>query len=325
MTDWDGCRWDGRTGHYESWFQRANHPSRPLAFWIRHTLFCPEGQPDKAEGEIWAVWFDGENGRTVAAKTELPRRDCAFATTGLEVRMPGAHLHDHQLEGGAGALKWKLGWAPGGAPSLLYPEGMYAGSFPKAKALSVAPNTRFSGTIEVDGQSHSVDAWPGSHNHNWGSQHTHRYAWAQVNGFDDAPDVFLECATAQLKIGPVTTPKMTIAVLQLEGRRFELNSVPLALKARAEVGGFDWKFSTAGSGVELDVAVTAPKERFVGLRYRNPPGGVRACLNSKLARCTVTLRENGRTRTMTSASRAAFEILCDPEDPRVAMIGGFSA
>src|SRR4051812_43705064 len=121
MTDWEGCRWDGRSGHYESWFQRANHPSRPLAFWIRHTIFCPDGRPEAAEGEIWAVWFDGEQHRTVAAKAELPRRDCAFSPNGLEVRLPGAHLHGRVVEGGAGALKWKLGWVGGGAPSLLYP------------------------------------------------------------------------------------------------------------------------------------------------------------------------------------------------------------
>lgn len=29
-------------GHYESFFQRANHPTRPLAFWIRYTIFSPK-------------------------------------------------------------------------------------------------------------------------------------------------------------------------------------------------------------------------------------------------------------------------------------------
>ena len=48
------------TGHYESFFLRANHPSLPLAFWIRYTIFSPQGQPEKAIGELWAVYFDGE-------------------------------------------------------------------------------------------------------------------------------------------------------------------------------------------------------------------------------------------------------------------------
>ena len=31
------------TGHYESFFQRANHPTEPRAFWIRYTVFSPSG------------------------------------------------------------------------------------------------------------------------------------------------------------------------------------------------------------------------------------------------------------------------------------------
>ena len=34
---------DSSPGHYESWFLRGNHPSRPLAFWIRYTIFHPRG------------------------------------------------------------------------------------------------------------------------------------------------------------------------------------------------------------------------------------------------------------------------------------------
>ena len=40
------CAPTTRDGHYESFFQRANHPSRPLAFWIRYTALIPRGAPD---------------------------------------------------------------------------------------------------------------------------------------------------------------------------------------------------------------------------------------------------------------------------------------
>ncbi len=43
-------------GHYESFFQRANHPSRPLAFWIRYTIFSPKNRPQDALGEVWAAF-----------------------------------------------------------------------------------------------------------------------------------------------------------------------------------------------------------------------------------------------------------------------------
>jgi hypothetical protein len=51
-------------------------------------------------------------------------------------------------------------------------------------------------------------------------------------------------------------------------------------------------------------------EWFVALRYGNPPGGDKRCLNSKLAHCELTLRRAGRAVTLRS-QRAAFEILED--------------
>jgi hypothetical protein len=325
MPDWNGCRWDGRSGHYESWFQRANHPTRPLAFWIRHTIFCPAGNPEAAQGEIWAVWFDGETGRKVAAKTELPREQCVFAAAGLDVKLGPAQLSSGLLEGKTGPLKWKLCWSGKDEPSLLLPPSLYAGGFPKAKGLTANPDARFSGTLEVDGVSQFIDGWPGSHNHNWGVRHTDRYTWAQVCGFDDAPGVFLECMTAQIKLGPVFSPRMTVAVLNLDGRRIELNTIPRALAASARAENFEWKLSSKGQGVEVEATVDAAQERFVALRYRNPPGGAKACLNTKLARCSLTVTENGSRRVFSSASRAAFEILCEEDDSRVAQVGGFSA
>ena len=42
---WNRCRFvpSSERGHYESFFQRANHDERPLAFWIRYTIFVPSG------------------------------------------------------------------------------------------------------------------------------------------------------------------------------------------------------------------------------------------------------------------------------------------
>lgn len=320
--DWDGCRWDGQRGHYESWFQRANHPTRPLAFWIRHTLFCPKGKPEAAEAELWSVWFDGEKNRTVAAKTELPRRDCAFDPKTLDVKMPGASLKPGVLVGGTSKVKWDLRWSGGLGPSLLLNEALYAGGFPKAKMLTCVPNAVFAGTITVEGEVFAIDGWEGSHNHNWGSQHTDRYAWAQVCGFDDAPGVFLECGTGQVRIGPVMTPRVTVAALTVDGQRYAFSSLVRGALAKAAPEGLGLRFTKVQDGMQLDVAVDAPPERFVGLRYRNPIGGAKACLNSKIARCTATLRTPGHVRTFTTANRAAFEILCEENDPRVRTIGG---
>jgi hypothetical protein len=59
--------------------------------------------------------------------------------------------------------------------------------------------------------------------------------------------------------------------------------------------------------------IDAEPSAFVVLEYRNPPGGIKYCLNTKLARCelVVTDRASGETETLTSEHGALFEVLGD--------------
>ena len=306
-----------RAGHYESWFQRANHPTRPLAFWIRYTIFSPKGRPQDAVGELWAIWFDGERGRHLALKRELPIAACRFAPQGLHLNIGEALLRDDTLQGAIdagtrGSLRWALDYADGQPPLLLLPEPLYAGGFPKAKVLVGTPNAVYRGTLWVDGQRVEIDAWQGSQNHNWGSRHTDHYAWGQVAGFDEAPEAFLECSTARLKLGPLWTPPLSVAVLRLDGQEYRFDSLARSWRARARFELGHWTLQHRAPGLALTVEMRAPHEDFVGLAYANPPGGIKTCLNSKLADCRVTLtRDDAVVRELHCHRRAAFEILGD--------------
>jgi len=159
-------------GLYESYFLRANHPERALAFWIRYTVFCPQGRPQEAQGELWAIWFDGEMQRIVAVKESRPIAECRFSPERLDARIGTATLADGRLEGRAAsadhAVSWRLTFAGEEPPLLLLPGSLYAGGFPKAKALVARPNGLFSGTLTVDGREIAIDGWRGSQNHNQG-------------------------------------------------------------------------------------------------------------------------------------------------------------
>ncbi len=303
-------------GHYESWFQRANHPDRPLAFWIRYTLFSPRGRPADAVGELWAVWFDGERERVVAVKEERPLAACGFGADGLLARVGDAVLGPADLTGASHAhghtLTWRLAYGGGGTPLLLLPPALYARAFPKAKALVGRPNAVYDGTFTVDGDAIAISGWVGSQNHNWGTRHTDRYAWGQVAGFDGVPESFLECATAQVRVGPLWTPAMTLLVLRIDGDEIALNTLGQAARARGRIDGLEWRFRSARDGIEIEGRIAAPAPRFAGLRYANPPGGAKICLNSKLAACELTLRRRGRAPlVLRAADRTAFEILDD--------------
>lgn len=306
-----------RAGHYESFFVRANHPSRPLAFWIRYTLFSPRGHPEEAIGELWAIYFDGETGKHVAVKQEVPIAHCTFSASEFHVDIGDAFLRPGTLNGSAAshahAISWKLSFAGTAAPLLLLPPALYRAALPKAKSLVSLPFATFQGSLAVDRAVIDISGWIGSQNHNWGSKHTDHYAWGQVAGFDNSAESFLEIGTARLKIGPFWTPFMTLLVLRHRGQDLALNSLRQSLRARASFTYFDWRFRSENDAVRIDGRITAPREAFVGLRYFNPPGGIKQCLNSKLASCELTLtnKRSAASEVLSTQQRAAFEILTD--------------
>jgi len=315
---WNSARFakGSRAGHYESWFQRANHPTLPQAFWIRYTIFGPEKQPDKAQRELWAVYFDGEKQSICAANQELPIAQCNFDTTRLKANIGESTLDDSSLEGALSGTKdslaWSLNYTSPEDVLLVFADSMYKAPIPKAKALVGSPNAVYSGSLTVAGNEVPVEGWIGSQNHNWGSKHTDRYAWGQVAGFDDEPASFLEVGTGRLKIGPVWTPPMTVMTLRLDGRQYRLSTIPQSLKAKGSYEYFSWDFQSKTKEIAIEGSISATGADFVGLPYRNPPGGVKTCLNSKIARCDLTVRLPGQApRKLTSANRAAFEILTD--------------
>lgn len=314
-----GCRYDPAraAGHYESYFLRANHATRPSAFWIRYTLFSPRGRPQDTQGELWAIAWD--EGRLTAVKQARPLAECAFGRRLMSVLVGASRLDEREAAGEAASnghsIGWDLAFAGGDPPLLLLPEPYYERGFPKAKMMVLAPNAVFRGTITVDGAAMAVDDWVGSVNHNWGVRHTDQYAWGQVAGFDGAPGTFLEVGTGRVKMGPLWTPWITSLVLTDGGESFALRGIPRGVRARARYTLFDWTFEGKDRGATLRGRISAPRDAFVALTYPNPPGGAKICLNSKIARAEITIARPGAPeRRLVCERRAAFEILTDRDD-----------
>lgn len=318
MIPYHGCQHSGQPGHYESWFLRANHPSKAQAFWIRYTLFVPKDKRPSL-GELWAIWFDGEQKRVIAVKQEHPLSACEFGTGQMQVRIGDSHLQSHLLTGSARhnghEISWSLGYEGEPEALLFLPENLYKARLPKAKSVVSRPQVSYRGKLIVDGEEMVIDRWPGSENHNWGSQHTDQYAWGQVAAFDNAPGAFLECITARVKVGPLRSPWMSIACLRVDGRDYLFNSLARAFRADGRYHFFDWQLATGNGRERLSVSMSAPASHFTALTYYNPPKGSKTCLNSKIARCEVRLERPGQpVLTLTSAHGAAFEILTDRND-----------
>jgi len=307
---------NSKKGHYESYFLRANHPSKSQAFWIRYTIFSPEGYENKTIGEIWAMYFDGDSNQVIAVQEDFPLSQCHFSTNEYAFKIGGSVLTKGSLSGSSKlnkhSISWNLNYSGDESPVLLFPEKLYSTRLPKAKSLVTTPNTVFDGSIIIDGKQLKIDQWQGSENHNWGRKHTDEYAWGQVAGFDNRPDAFLECSTARIKVGPIWSPWMTLAVLVIDGEKYNFNSVLCSMKASARYDYFNWDFKTKNKQEELVVNIHAPKEHFAGLTYKNPPKGQHTCLNSKIGSCEVKLTDKfGKVTVIKTKNRAAFEILTD--------------
>jgi hypothetical protein len=314
---WSGARFRPEGGgHYESWFQRANHPTQRLAFWIRYTVFVPADGSRPSMGELWAIVFDDDE--IIARKAELTLSECRFAPDTLDVRIGDSTLDREACEGAAGDLRWSLRYDSPTPPLLMLDERLYAGGFPKAKLLIGSPLARYRGTLTIGEREISIDDWVGSQNHNWGSRHTDRYAWGQVAGFDNAPDVFFEAATAWLRFGPLWTPPLTVASLRVGKHVVQRVGLLQAARAKASVDGFRWTFHSRGGDTSIRATFEASQRDFVALRYLNPPAGHKACLNSKLARCAVEVDAPGiGSQRFETAHRAAFELLRDDAPPQL--------
>ncbi len=328
VADPNGSRLDPRAegGFYESFFVRANHPRRPLALWIRYTATRVAAPSPRTFGELWAVWFDGEHGRHVAVREEVEPGALAFARDRLDVRLGSAVLRPGHCSGrarsGGHSIAWDLRYEGQQPPLLLLPPRRYQARFPHAKALVGVPAAVFRGHLEVDGELRDVDGWPGSQNHNWGRRHTDWYAWGQAVGFDQDPDAFLEVASARMRFGPWWSPTFTALVLRRSDGELRANTFVRTLLARARVGYFDWEFSTSAGGYHLAGRIWAEKRDFVGLRYRNPPGGIKYCLNTKLASCRLELTDPaGRSAVLDSHGRTGFEILSDDRPHGIPLSG----
>jgi hypothetical protein len=255
----------------------------------------------------------------------VPIDRCAFSNDRFAVRVSDSELAPGVLVGRAGSpsnsITWNLGYEGGARPVFDLPLDRYETGFPKAKALVGGPMARFTGTMTLNDEALAIDNWVGSQNHNWGVRHADRYAWGQVCGFDNAPDSFLETASARFKIGPIWSGLITPLILRHAGKEYACNSLWQGLTARASYDYFHWRFASTSKLVKIEGEIRAPREAFVGLRYYNPPGGLKYCLNSKIAGCTLRVTDltTGRTENLRTANRAAFEILTDDTDHGIAI------
>lgn len=327
---WNGCRYApegaARFGHVESWFAKLNDPEGRRALWVKATLRVPDPREHAggAVAESWAIAF--ERGRPPrAAKHTVPLGAAELSALGLDLTVGRLRWLPETLTGGVDGVRHTFGFDlhardPGPALAPLPHPRLYAGPFPSSKFVSPAPDARFNGSFTVDGVTTAVSNWRGMQGHNWGRQHAHRYAWGHCNQFDDHDDLWFEGVTAQVRLGPLLAPPLTILCVSHRGVRYVFNRVRDLARARGRFDFRTWRFEAISADARVEGELTANVADMAGLRYDNPHGPPTFCLNSKIASGHLRLVVGGRAPLVARTRAAALEIGTHSTDHGVPII-----
>jgi hypothetical protein len=330
-------RFNRRPGHVESYFLRANDPRRPRALWLKQTILAPLDGP--AVAESWLLWFDAERGTTFAHRASHPFERARFEGDGdpaVRIETDSVVMDIGALRGSArgsaiaaeGRASFDLAWSAEDAPrarplSILPYRVLRTGPFPRSKLLTPFPSLRFEGTLEVDGETVSLDGWSGMQGHNWGKEHAFEYAWGQCNfdgveGGDDPNDrVMVEGFTGRVLVAKRPTPRMSALVVRRGAREFRFDQVFDYWRQSATVEKDRWELSLRSRDGEATLRMDASGKPMVCLGYANPDGALAYCFNSKLAEVSLTVRpSDGATFRCHSAHGGALEFLRREPDPR---------
>jgi hypothetical protein len=283
-------RWDGRPGRYEVWFLTMSSLDGRLGYWIRYTLRAPTG--GAVEPELWFARFDrrtpdrtfgihgpaggGLSGADGSGGFRLSVGDAVIESGAARGALSGAG-HD---------VRWDLKWPTGEPTVRLLPAPLYRGGLAPTRPVVPNPDVRFTGTIEVDGQTVDLDGFPGQQGHVEGTRHAERWAWASSTDFGEEGFAF-QAVSAQSRRGPFLTPFATFAALRLDDRW-----IPFRALARRRTWGLGWwRLRLVSRLYRLEGEVRAAPSEMLRARYRDPDGTPRWVHNSEVASSRLLLWE----------------------------------
>jgi len=327
----NGLRYAGRPGHVESYFLRANDPTRPRAVWLKATVFAPVH--GDAQIESWLVYFDGERPAPVGGHETTRLRLGAFTEAADGVRVSacrmvldlGAHGRaTGEIETNVGAARVDLSWEPSTSPVaeplvMLRSRVLREGPFPRSKLLTPFPSLRFSGAIEVGGERIEVADWSGMQGHNWGREHAFEYAWGQCLFPATAiePEAMLEGFSARVRVGQALTPRVSCLVVRSGEHTLRFDRLFDLWRQDAALSKDRWTLTMTGIDGEARLEMDATDRPVACLGYRNPDGRLSYCLNSKLARVRLMVQpRRGAAFARESAHGGALEFLQSHPDAR---------
>jgi hypothetical protein len=277
----------GRSGVYEVWFLTFTDPVTGRGYWIRSTYLAPKRSAPSAG--VWFARFDpADPGLTFGV--HRPSDTWSISPTEFEVRIEGTVMRsgraEGSIDGGGHEVSWELEFPTGDATHHLLPETMYRGRLAPTKPLSPNVDTRFSGSVSVDGERSEIVEARGQQGHLWGERNALRWAWAHCSDFVDEEAV-VHAVTARGRGGTLISPYVTFGAVRWEGRWIRLHRV----SRNPDFGLGTWRVDLESRRHRLTGRIEAPAMALLRARYEVPDESVRYCHNSEIASCRLALFE----------------------------------
>ena len=313
-------RWDGiRRGFYEVYYLKWNDFRSNTAAWIRYTLTSPVESVGAPYCELWGIFFDiSDPKQNFAVKQRFPISRLGWSRNRFRVDIAEAHLDQNSCRAEivdpktGHEMSWEMAFLSNTPTYRYFPgERYYSGGFPKTKGLSPHVHGFFSGTLIADGRKIEILNAPGQQTHLWGTQHAQRWAWGHCNAFAEDDNAVWEGLDAQVKLGPVVSPHMSLFYLYLDGEHHCFNHPVqwVTNKSKWELGR--WQAMFKNDKLICEAKIRCDYDEMVAVTYMDPTGEKLWCNNSKVAE--IELRVTGvdgkRIKTLTSRHGCAAEFV----------------
>lgn len=294
----------------EVWYATVTHRESRAGLWLRYTIAAPrDGDPSCA---LWAFYFDPDGKTSFAGRNDYPidylghvpgRDDGAVVRIG-DAWLSETHL-DGRVENGGRTLAWSLDLEPADRCYQHLPPALRGLAAKRFSALC-SPNLSvpMTGTVELDGEVVAYEREPGCQSHRWGRRHSRSWAWAHCSSWNGDVDAVFEGVAAQARPG---VPALSFFYLRYRGEDLVFRTIR---------GGFEmpaWTFVASNDRWRITGAAGLRRDHAVQVRYDDPDGGARHCVNSEIADLAMELYErSGRTwrhrATLSSTGTAHLEL-----------------
>lgn len=311
--------WDGKRKPYqEAYFLKFNLAEEKKAVWLRYTLLVPKKGIGSPTVSVWAMIFDQEDTeKQFALKHTSQNEEWVIDRDIFFFQIGDSSIYNTGMRGdisdGHHRVSWDIHYNAAQETVYQYPSFFYALPLPKTKVLAPNWNLLLNGYVEIDGQTFSLSDVPGTQMHLYGLGYSEQWSWGHCNTFFDAPGACFEYLTGQVRVRNRLSPAMTLALLEIDGRRYYFNqSLKLfSNEARYDVEGCALEAHTGKYKLELDLKTRT--DLMMAVTYTDVDGSQVYCHHDEFSSYDLRLakKEKGSFKTLyhlKSYEQGAFEL-----------------